>query len=422
VTERIRLATRDTFRSLHNRNFRTYFVSQSISMTGTWAQLVAQALLVLSLGGNGTQLGLLTGVQFLPVLVFGPWAGVLSDRLDKRRLLLVTQMAMMASALALGTLVLTDHITIAWVFVLATATGVGTAFDGPARRSFVNELVDDEHIANAVSLNSTAVTAARLVGPAVAGILVATVGIGWCFVVNGVSFLAVIVGLTLLDRSQLRTVERLERGRGQIRAGFAYVWRTPDLRVPMVLMAVVGTLAFNWQVLVPLLATRELGGGSSTFTVLTSVMSVGSLVGSLALARRRAVDARFLGRACLAIGVSTGALAVAPDVVTASLAGIATGAAAMAFVSGAMTMVQLRTTPAMRGRVMALFTMVFLGSTPIGSPLIGWVAEHLGTRAGFGIGALAAVVAGLVIQRSTAPAPVRPARLEQAFAAGRVAP
>ncbi|MGH9184701.1 MAG: MFS transporter, partial [Acidimicrobiales bacterium] len=362
---------------------------------------------------------------FLPVLLFGAWAGVIADRVDKRRLMLVTQTAMMTFAFVLGLLVLTDTITLPMLFVLAGLTGLATAFDNPARRVMVTELVDEDDLANAVGLNSALVNGSKIMGPAVAGFLASTVGVGWCFAVNGLSFLAVLTSLTRMDTAEIHRSTPLARGRGQIREGLRYVWSEPDLRIPVLLTAVVATLAFNFHVLVPLLATRDLSGGTGTYTLITSIMSVGSLTGSLWIARRRAVDSRFLALSAAALGVASMLFAMAPSVLLACVLGAATGASAMVFLNGSMTALQLGARPAMRGRVMALFTILFLGSTPIGGPLLGWIAEDFGARVALGFGAAASMTVGivaLVALNRRAGRLVRPAAPEPAFAGGTAGP
>ena len=391
---RLKGATRDTFRSLRHRNFKIYFLSQAVSFTGTWVQLVAQTLLVLKLTDSGTALGLLTAIQFAPTLVLGAWAGVVIDRHDKRRLMTVTTSVMLLAAVALGVLVLTDHATVNWVYALAFMLGLANTFDNPARRTLVNDLVPPEDVANAVSLNSMLITTARILGPAIAGILVTTVGIGWCFVVNGLSFIAPLVGLWLMDAATLRTVAPVARASGQLRAGLRYAWSSDDLRIPLLVMAMVGTLAFNFQVLLPLFATRDLGGSDGTYTLLTSTFSVGSLLGSVALARRRVIDTGHVARAALLLGLSTAVLAVAPTILTACAVLLVVGYAGIGVLSGGNAVLQIATSAEMRGRVLALYTVVFLGSTPIGGPIAGWVAEAFGTRAGLLMGGVAGVVAG----------------------------
>jgi len=404
MTERISLAAKETFRSLRGRNFRLFFVGQALSQTGTWLQLIAQTLLVLQLTHSGVALGLVTAAQFLPVLVLGAWAGVVTDRVDKRTLMTVTQTAMMAFAVALGGLVLSGHATVNWVYFIAFLGGLANAFDNPARRVLVNELVEERDVANAVSLNATLMTGSRMVGPALAGFLIATVGIGWCFVLNGVSFVAVLVALWRMDPAAMRIGVRAPKGeKGQLRAGLRYVWATETLRVPLLMLAVVATLAYNFQVLTPLLAVRTLGGGTTGYTVLASVMSAGSVLGSLWLARRSHLTTRFLAIACVAFGAATTLLALAPSLALAAACGLLVGMTSIVMLSGTNAVLQLTASPEMRGRVLALFTVVFLGSTPIGGPIAGWVAEHIGVRAALGMGASSALLAGGVALLTTRP-------------------
>ncbi len=363
-------------------------------MTGTWLQFIAQALLVLRLTDSGVALGLVTACQFLPVLVVGGWAGLLADRVDKRRLMFGTQTVMMILALALGSLTLAGIVTVWHVFVLAALTGFAGAFDQPARRALIPELVaDDDEVGNAVGLSSALFTGSRIVGPALAGWLITTVGMAWCFLLNGVSFVGVLIGLALMNPSEFRPSVRVPRAKGQIREGMRYVWRTPALRLIIPLTGVISLLSFNWHVLVPLLATRTLHGTTATFTLITSMMSVGSLLGSLLLARRRDVPLRFLLQTCLAFGGASLAFAVAPTMLGAIVTGMAASALGIMFMAGTMTFAQTTAVPEMRGRVMALYTMVFLGTAPFGGPILGWVAEQFGARVGLAIGGLAALVA-----------------------------
>ncbi len=418
---RLRLATAVTFRSLSERNFRLFFAGQGVSMIGTWVQAVALSWLVLTKTHSGVALGVVTALQFLPILFLGPWAGLLADRLDKRRLMVVTQAAAGGQALAMGLLVLTGRDTLAVVYALALVFGIITALDNPVRRSFVVELVDEEHVANAVGLNSALMTGSRIVGPALAGLLIAGVGVGWCFMANAASYAAVLVALSRMDVRAVRRSELASRSRGQLREGFAYVWRTPQLRLPIALVAVAGTFAFNFPVLLPLLAERDLHGDAGTFSLLYSTMSVGSLVGALFVARRTRPGSRFLARMTLAFGATLGLLALAPNLPLALAATVPVGLTGVALVSSANSAVQLAAAPAMRGRVNALFAMVFMGTTPIGGPVAGWVAEHFGVRAAFGLGAVVTSAAGglalAALRRRLPAAPAVPEDAENAVAA-----
>jgi MFS family permease len=391
---RLKIATRETFRSFRVRNFRVFFVGQAISQIGTWLQFIAQALLVLQLTDSGIALGLVTAFQFLPVLVFGAWAGVISDRVDKRRLMLVTQTLMMLFALVLGVFVLSGHITVIGVYVLAALTGTANAFDNPSRRVMITELVGDAEMANAVSLNSALITGARVVGPALAAWLIHGVGIGWCFIANAASFVAMLVALLMIDPATLHATERVTKQKGQIVEGFRYVWAHEELRLAVLMMGVVATLSFNWQVLLPLLAEHDFHGNENTYAFITTVFSIGSLAGSLLIARRTTMDNRFLARASIGLGVASLLMALAPNPLTAALIGSLAGAAGIAFLSATMTALQLHSIPVMRGRVMALYSILFLGSTPIGGPLAGWIAQVFGTRWSIGLGAVAALTSG----------------------------
>lgn len=397
MSSTVALAARQTFRSLEVRNFRLWFFGQSVSMIGYFVQVVGQALLVLELTGSGSMLGLVTALQFLPILVVGPWAGVLCDRVDKRRFLLVTQTITMALAFALGVLVLSDTVTITWVIFLAATTGLVWAFEQPSRRTIVTELVNDDDAANAVSLNGAVANLAKVVGPGVGGVVIALVGFGWCFVVNGASTLVVLAALWKMDPHEIHRPVPVKRARGQIRDGFRYVWADSSVRFPLVMLGVVAVLSFNWNVLLPLLATRDFGGSAGTYALLFGAMSMGSLLGTLWLARRTAVRNRFLAIACMSFGLALATLAVAPTVVAAAVAGAAVGATAMVMFNGTITGIQLGAAPEMRGRVMAVFSMVMFGSMAIGGPLAGVVAEQFGARSGLGLGAVAALAAGFAL-------------------------
>jgi MFS family permease len=390
---RLKGATRDTFRSLQHRNFRIFFITQGISFVGTWLQLAAQILLVYRLSDSGTALGLLTAIQFAPTLLLGAWAGVIIDRHDKRRIMRITSTAMGLSAAVLAVLVFTDLVTVGVVYALAAVLGLANTFDNPARRTLVNDLVPESELVNAVGLNSTLITVARIVGPAVAGGLIVTVGIGWCFALNALSFVPVLFGLRAMDDASFRS-RPVARAKGQLRDGLRYAMSTDDLRIPLVLMAVVGTLSFNFAVLLPLFAERDLGGSDVTYTVLTSFFGVGSLIGSLRMARRDSIDTAFLGRAAAMLGLSCAVLAAAPNVPAAAAILVVAGYAGIGILSGGNVVLQLHVSPEMRGRVLALYTVVFLGSTPIGGPIAGWTAQRWGAGPAILVGAVAAVVAG----------------------------
>lgn len=393
---RLRLAATDTFRSLHVRNFRLFFTGQLISQIGNWLTRVAQALLVLKLTDSGVALGLLAVAQFGPVLALGPFAGLVADRSDKRRLLLVVQALAMAQSFLLAALVFTGDPPVLAIYGVALLGGFAIAFDNPARRSFVVELVPPEDIGNAVGLNSALMTGARVIGPALAGLLITTAGFGWCFVVDGVSYLAVLAALWRMDPAEVRRAPVAARGRGQVREGIRYARSIPDLWIPLAMMAVVGTLAFNFQTVLPLFATRDLQGSDVTFTLLMSVLSAGSLVGALATARRRSIAMSTVSIAALGFGLAMAALAVAPNQPAAFVLGAVVGLTSVAFMTASTAIVQMTATPSMRGRVLALQSMVFLGSTPIGGPIVGVIAQRYGARYSLALGAAATVAAGAV--------------------------
>ncbi|MDP8987773.1 MAG: MFS transporter [Actinomycetota bacterium] len=405
-----------TFSALGVPNYRRYAFGQAVSLTGTWMQRVAQAWLVLELGGTGTELGLVTGLQFLPLLLFGMWGGLVVDRVDTRRLLVATQAGAAVLALVLGVLVATGAVQLWMVMGLATALGVVHLFDNPGRQAFVLEMVAPDQLANAVTLNSVAVNAARVLGPAVAAGLITTAGLAACFVLNAVSYLAVIAAFASMRRHELRPGEVQRRGPGQLREGLAYVWRTPELRRPLLAMAVVGTLAYEFQVVLPLMARFAFDGGAAAYGAMTSCMGVGAVVGGLVLAGRDRSGPRSLALAGYGFGASLLAAAAAPTLAVELVALVGVGVGSIAFLAAANTLLQLGAAPAMRGRVMALWAVAFLGSTPVGGPLIGWVGEHLGPRVGLALGGVATVVAAAVLLRERSS--VRDPAIASAGAAG----
>jgi MFS family permease len=389
-------AARRTFLSLRTRNFRLYFVGQVVSGTGSWMQMVAQAWLVLRLTHSGVAVGTTLALQFVPILLAGAWGGVVADRVDKRRLLIVTAAAAGALALILGVITATDVVEVWMVYALAVALGLVTAVDNPARRSFVPEMVPPADIANAVGLNSTVFTAARVIGPALAGVIIATAGVAWCFVLNGLSFVAVILALRAMRPAELRPAPVVERGGRQLREGLRYAWGNGPVRLALVVTAIIGTLAFNYQVVLPLLAREEFGGNAATYGTMMAMIGVGSLAGALWVAHFGRASTRIMLHATLALGVALLAAALAPSIATELLVLPAVGLTSMVLLSMATAVCNEETAPELRGRVMALFSIAFLGSTPIGAPIVGWVSEVVGPRAGIGIGAVAALATAAV--------------------------
>ncbi|MCB1039997.1 MAG: MFS transporter [Acidimicrobiales bacterium] len=393
MTEKLHTAASDTFRSLRHRNFRLFFGGQLVSQTGTWLTMVTQTLLVLKLTGSGVALGLLTAFQFGPMLFLGAWGGAVADRTDKRKLLIAVQSLAMAQSIALGLLVLAGLASIPAIFALAAIQGVLNSFDNPARRAFVVEMVPADDLPNAVSLNSAVMTGSRVVGPAAAGALVLTVGYGWPFVLDGLTYLAVIAGLVAMRPDELYRSAPMPKRKGQVREGLRYIRSEPNLFVPLAMMALIGTFAFNFSVTMPLLVEGPLGGGTGTFTLLFSVLSVGSLVGALWTARRTEVTPTQLVRSAAAFGVAMILLAASPNLALAFPAAVVLGLASIAFMTSSTAIVQLLAGPEFRGRVLAIQAMVFLGSTPIGGPIVGWISEAAGPRVGIVVGALSCLVA-----------------------------
>ncbi|HEX5366059.1 MAG TPA: MFS transporter, partial [Acidimicrobiales bacterium] len=357
MTGRLRRAAHDTFRSLDNPNFRLFFGGQLVSQIGTWMQAVAISWLVLDLTGSGVALGLVTAAQFLPVLLLGAWGGVVADRVDHHRMMLATQTAFLVLAAVLSALVLSGHASVLALAVSSLVFGTINAFDNPVRRSFVTELVPADDVANAVGLNSALMTGSRVVGPAVAGALLAGPGAGTAFVLNAVTYLAVLGALARMDRDRFRPSPRVAPAKGQIREGLSYVRHTPELLLPLLMMAVIGTFAFNYQVTLPLMAERTFGGNAATFTLLFSTLSVGSVLGALVVARRRDIGVEFLVRTGGGLAVATTALALAPSLPLAVAAAVLVGFTNVGIISGAHAVVQLRAAPHMRGRVLALLSV-----------------------------------------------------------------
>jgi MFS family permease len=393
---------RRTFASFHVRNFKLYFIGQGLSLCGTWMQTIALTWLVLKLTHSGTQLGLVTAAQFLPILLFGVWGGVLADRLPKRRVLYVTQSLSGILALLLAILVATGDVRLWMVYVIASAFGLVLSIDNPSRQSFVVEMVGSDLLKNAVTLNSTVVNAARVIGPSIAGVLIATVGIAACFFVNAGSFIAVLIALRLMHEKELFPAKRTLRAAGQIRAGLRYAWRVPTLRATLLMMVIIGTFAYEFPVILPLFSTITLHGNAATYSALTAAMGVGAVIGGLYVASRNRVREKQLIFTALLFGLSILLAAIMPNIVTSFIVFMVVGALSVAFISIGNTTLQLTSEPTMRGRVMALWSIAFQGTTPIGGPLIGAIADHANPRIGLMVGGVSALIAsglGLLISR-----------------------
>ncbi len=389
-----------TFASLHVPNYRRYFAGQVVSISGNWMQTVAEMWLIVELTGSGVAVGLTAGLQFLPLLLLGAYGGVLADRLDKRRLLMITQACMIVPALTLWAIVAAGAVEAWMVYALVLVRGTVTAIDNPARQSFVTELVGRERVVNAVALNSVIIHTARIAGPALAGLTIAVAGVGPCFAVNALSFAVMVFALRGLDVAQLERPERTARGRGQIRSAVREVMRREELRTPLAMMVVVGALSFNFLVLLPLFAAETWHGTASSYALLTSAMGLGSVAGALAAGARGRVGPRALVWSAAAFGVAELAVAAAPTFAIQALLLIPLGAISVTFAAGVNASLQLAAPERLRGRVMALYSIVFLGSTPIGGPLIGALAEASSPRVGLVVGGVAALAAALGAQLS----------------------
>ncbi len=412
---KVRRAVHRTFHSFHSRNFRLFFAGQAVSVSGTWMQAVAAAWLVLKLTGSGTALGIVTALSFAPILVIGPWGGVVADHFDKRRVLIATQSAAAVLAIAMWAVAAAPQAQLWLVYVISLLGGVVVAIDNPVRQSFYVEMVGPRDLANAVSLNSAVMTGTRIVGPAVAGVLIATVGIAPVFLVNAISYLAVIAGLLAMRPGELHRTGANGSRRGQLRQGLRFVRSEPTLYRTLVLMAIVFLFSFNFAVLLPLLAERSFQGNAGTLGWFFSAMGVGSLTGALAAAARPHHTEKKLAGFTIATAITTGAAALAPTEALVMVALAAVGYTSITFMITGNSTLQLTSSDDMRGRVMALYSVVFLGSTPFGASLSGWAGEHLGPRFALGAGGIIALAVGLVAVRvlgRMAPASKERARVE----------
>ena len=400
-----------TFRALANRNYRRYASGALVSNTGTWMQRVGQDWLVLQLsGGSGVALGITTGLQFLPILLLSPYAGFIADRYPKQRVLLVTQLSMAVPAAVLGVLAVTGVAQTWHVYVLALLFGIGTAFDAPARQSFVVEMVGPDDLANAVGLNSASFNLGRVIGPALAGGLIALLGsgpeaTGWVILLNAASYLAVVASLRALDESRLHPSVRARRGTGAIREGLRYVRGRPDLMMILAIVFFVGTFGLNFQMTTALMATEVFDKGAGAYGLLGSIMAVGSLAGSLVAARRAKPRARLVVVAAVAFCAAEIIAGLMPTYLTFAVWLPLVGVTALTVITAANATIQLTVAPEMRGRVASLYLMIFLGGTPVGAPVVGWVGEEFGARwtliGGGGVALIGTVVAVIIFLRSS---------------------
>jgi len=382
--------------SLSHRNYRLFFFGQLVSQAGTWMQTVAQSFLVLGLTHSGTQLGLTTAARFLPVLLFGQAGGLFADRADKRRVLYVTQASAGLLAAAFAVLTGTHEMQLWTVYVLAVALGFVNVFDNPARQSFISELVPPDDLPNAVTLNSVSVNIARVFGAALGGVVAAVLGLALCFGLNAVSFAAVLVSLAAMRAAGLFPARRVTREPGQIRQGLRYVRGTPELLIPLVMIAVIGALAWEFPVSLPLMASKVFGGGAAAYGVMASVMGVGAVAGGLVAAGRGRPRASGLCLSAIGWGIAILLASAAPTMPLELAALVFVGYGSVTFNSMAKTVLQLVAKPTMRGRVMALWGLAWLGSTPIGGSIVGWIGQDAGARWSLVVGGLPTLLCGLL--------------------------
>ena len=390
---RLRHIRRKTFSALKVPNYRLYFAGQSVSLVGTWMQITAQAWLVLSLTHSSTDLGFVVALQTIPVLILAPYGGVIADRVDKRRLMVVLQTFMGLQALTLGLLALSGVVHFWEICALAVVLGLNNTFEMPSRQAFIREMVGRDELRNAVTLNSVMNNAARAVGPAIAGILIATVGDGACFMINAASFGAVVTSLLVMNRAALRPSVPEPRASGQLRQGLAYAAHTTEIAVPLVMMTLVGMLAYEFSVSLPFFATRTFHGGSEVYGFMTAAMGIGAVVGGLFTAARGRTGLRPMILACLGFGLAILLTALSPSLVLAYLGLSFVGWASVSFVSVGNSTIQLSTARSMRGRMLSLWQLAFQGTTPIGGPLIGWVIAESEPRIGLLVGAVTCLLA-----------------------------
>jgi MFS family permease len=386
---------RQTFSSLKVPNYRLYFTGQSISLVGTWMQMTAQSWLVLTLTHSSTDLGFTVALQTLPVLLLAPYGGVIADRVDKRRLTIMLQAAMGCQALVLGLLTVFGTVRFWQVCALAVILGLNNAFENTARQAFVREMVGKDELRNAITLNSVTVNAARAVGPAVSGVLIATVGTGICFLLNAASFAAVVASLLMMDRSALRPSPPAGRAKGQLREGLRYAAHTPPIAIPLAMMGLVGMAAYEFQVSLPVLARQTFHGGAQAYGFMTAAMGVGAVIGGLFTAARGRTGVRAMIIASTGFGAALLACAFSPDVGIAYIALLFAGWASVSFIAIGNSTIQLSSEPSMRGRVISLWQVAFQGTTPIGGPAIGWIIAATSARIGLAVGGASCLIAAI---------------------------
>jgi MFS family permease len=385
-----------TFASLHHRNFRLYFIGQTVSNSGNWLTNVALTLLVLKITGSGLRVGLLAACQYGPMMILSPWAGSIADRVNKRRALIVTQSLEMAQSVALAILAFLPHPPVAALYVLALAGGSFLAFDNPLRRSFVSEMVPPHDLPNAIVLYSTIVNASRIFGPTLAGLLIVTVGYGWCFAIDAASYVAVLVCLYLMREDALYRTARSTERKGAVRAGLRYLFATPPLWISFLMLAIIGTLGNNYSVTLPLFVTRVLHEGETTYTTLYSVFSVGAVVCSLIIAHRNLVGMRQVITGAIALGIAMLALSATSSPAFSIIVIFFVGMASILYMTGTTSIAQIEAKQEMHGRVLALQTVLIGGPMAVGGPFLGWIADRFGGRAPIILGGVAALVAASI--------------------------
>ena len=392
----LRKYSHETFSSLYVRNYRLYYIGQIISTSGTFMQSVAQAWLVLKLTNSGTALGITSALQYVPILFLGPYGGVIADRFSKRKILYFTQAISGILALILGGLAATNLVQVWMVYILAFALGMVNVFDNPTRQTFYIELVGTDNLRNAVTLYSTLVNLARIIGPALAAALIASFGLAPCFIINGVSYVAVVIMLGMMHADELIVTPPVPRAKGQIQEGFKYVVSTPVIGSTLVMMALIGTLTYEFQVSLPLIAQFTFHGDASSYALLTAGMGFGAAVGGVFFASRKGIQLSKVISASLLFGLAVLMAAFMPSLLLTGLAMVLVGIASINFSSLGNSILQLESSPQMRGRVMSFWSIAFLGSTTIGGPIVGWFAEAAGARWGLALGGLAALLAAAI--------------------------
>ncbi len=382
-----------TLSSLRSRNFRLFFFGQTVSNTGNWLTLVALTLLVLHRTGSGVAVGVLSACQFGPILLLSAWAGVIIDRHNKRNLLYVTQSLEMAQSFVLAALAFMPHAPLAAFYVTAAVGGCLLAFDNPARRTFVNEMVPQQDVPNAVTLYSAMVNISRIAGPAIAGLLIVTVGFGWCFTIDAISYLTVLTSLRMMRPAELRSVPVTPRGKGQVRAGLRYIAGVPELWVTFAMLLIIGTISYNFTVVFPLFVEKGLHGDDAAYTLVYSSFSAGGLIGAFVVARRTAVSIRTVAIGAASLGAAMLVLSAVPNVVVAMAVAAVVGGASVAYMTATTSIAQIRSDPEMIGRVLSVQTVLLIGTTPIGGPILGAISDVAGARWPVFIGGIAALVA-----------------------------